>query len=158
MLNSAQIEQVRKEVRRLRIYTQQLKRLQLYHKDKADHLENLVKQKDQLIKELEKEKDKLSEELEKVKRERDSYKGMVFKSKRTCSSPSSHTSEGRKKGGQKGHKGYGRVKPEIIDKHIHVYLTNCPNCDTPLERTNLTDTHTVTDIPNFLNNPAGLIF
>jgi len=148
-MTPAQIEQTRREVRRLRIYTAQLKRLQLYHKDKADQLKELLRQKDKQIRELEKEKGKLQEDLEKVKRERDGYKGMVFKSKRTCSNPSSHTTKGRTRGGQLGHKGYGKELPETVDKHIHAYLTNCPNCDSKVERTNSTDTHTVTDIPHW---------
>lgn len=147
-MTPAQIEQTRREVRRLRIYTAQLKRLQLYHKDKADQLKELLRQKDKQIGELEKEKGKLQEDLEKVKRERDSYKGMVFKSKRTCSNPSSHTF-GRKRGGQIGHKGFGRKKEERVDSHIHTYLTNCPHCHAPLSRTKAFDTHTVTDIPHW---------
>jgi len=149
MMTPAEIEQTRREVRRLRIYTSQLKRLQLYHKDKADQLKELLKQKDKQIRELEKEKGKLQEDLEKIKRERDAYKGMVFKSKRTCSNPSSHTTKGRTRGGQLGHKGYGRELPETVDKHIHAHLTNCPNCDSKVLRTDSTDTHTVTDIPHW---------
>lgn len=152
-MTSAQIEQTGREVRRLRIYTQQLKRLQLYHKDKADNLEDLLKQKDKRIKELEKEKGKLQEDLEKVKRERDTYKGMVFKSQRTCSNPTSHRLE-RLRGGQLGHRGYGRVKPEKIDQHIHAYLTHCPHCNASIPQTRSFDTHTVTDIPHWsLINP-----
>lgn len=148
MLTPAQIEQTRCEVRRLRIYTQQLKRLHLYHKDKADNLEEKLREKDKRIKELEREKEKLQEDLEKVKRERDTYKGMVFKSKRTCSNPSAHTS-GKKRGGQLGHTGHGRTKPDRIDAHIHAYLTNCPNCNTPVTRTSSFDTHIVSDIPHW---------
>lgn len=148
-MTPAQLEQTRREVRRLRIYTAQLKRLQLYHKDKANRLEDLLKQRDKQIRELEEEKEKLQEDLEKVRRERDSYKGMVFKEKRNCSNPSLHTSTDRKQGGQKGHIGYGRKKPETIDKHVHAHLTHCPHCGDPVERTNLTDTHTITDIPHW---------
>lgn len=149
MLTPAQIEQTRREVRRLRIYTQQLKRLQLYHKDRVDHLKDLLREKAKQIRQLEKEKGRLQEDLEKVKRERDTYKGMVFKSKRTCSNPSFHNLKDRRRGGQPGHKGHGRNKPDTIDQHIHAYLTNCPHCDAPLSQTNACDTHTVTDIPHW---------
>lgn len=149
MTAQEQLLKLRPELRYLRIRVQQIERCHLIQKDKADKLEEENRRLHQEINHLEKEKDKLIEELDKVKRERDSYKGMVFKSKRTCSNPSSHTTKGRTRGGQKGHKGYGKRKPERIDKHVHAYLTNCPNCDSPLSRTNLKDTHTATDIPHW---------
>ena len=150
MINAQEeLSKLRPELRYLRIRVSQLQRVHKLQKDKTNTLEDLLRKKDKQIRELEEEKEKLQEDLEKVKQERDSYKGMVFKSKRICPSSLTHTSEGRKRGGQLGHKGYGRRKPEIIDKHIHAYLTNCPNCDTLLTRTNLTDTHTVTDIPHW---------
>ena len=72
---------------------------------------------------------------------------MVFKAKRVCSSPEEHKS-GRKRGGQKGHRGVSRRKPETIDRHIHAYLTHCLTCHT-LTRTTSVDTHTITDIPHW---------
>lgn len=149
MTAQEELSKLRPELRYLRIRVQGLERFHLIQKDKVDKLEEENKKLHQEVNHLEKEKDKLIEELEKVKRERDSYKGMVFKEKRTCLSPLAHKSSGLKRGGQKGHKGVGRRSPETVDKHIHAHLTNCPNCDTPLERTNLTDIHTVVDIPHW---------
>lgn len=149
MTAQEELSKLRPELRYLRIRVSQLQRVHKLQKDKTDTLKDLLKQKDKQIRELEKEKGKLQEDLEKVKRERDSYKGMVFKEKRTCLSPLAHKSSGLKRGGQKGHKGYGRSKSNIIDKHIHTYLTHCPHCGNSLSRTNSTDTHTVVDIPHW---------
>lgn len=63
MLTPAQIEQTRREVRRLRIYTQQLRRLQLYYKDKANQLEEENKGLQQEVNRLHKQEEKLKEEL-----------------------------------------------------------------------------------------------
>jgi transposase/FtsZ-binding cell division protein ZapB len=149
MTAQEELARLRPELRYLRIRVQQIERFHLLQKDKANKLEEENHRLHQEINQLEKEKNKLAEELEKVKRERDSYKGMVFKSKRTCSSPLTHASKGRERGGQLGHKGYGKELPEIVDKHIHAHLTNCPNCDSKVQRTSSTDTHTVTDIPHW---------
>lgn len=149
MTAQEELAKLRPELRYLRIRVQQVERYHLAQKDKADKLEEENKRLHQEINHLEKEKEKLNEELDKTKRERDSYKGMVFKEKRNCSNPSSHASTGRKQGGQKGHIGYGRKRPETINRHVHAHLTNCPHCGNSLPRTNLTDTHTVTDIPHW---------
>ncbi|MBI3443210.1 IS66 family transposase [Candidatus Woesebacteria bacterium] len=147
---SAQEElgKLRPELRYLRIHVQQLERVHLMQKNKADTLEEEVRQKDTRIRDLERQKEKLEEELEKTKRERDTYKGMVFKSKRVCSNPEEHKS-GKKRGGQKGHQGVSFQKPEKIDRHIHAYLTNCPDCGGKLSQTESVDTHTVVDIPHW---------
>jgi transposase len=148
MYTLAQFENTRREIRALRQENATFKRFHQFQKNKADNLEE---ENHTLKKELEKikqQKQKLEEELEKTKRERDTYKGMVFKSKRSCSRPEEHKS-GKKHGGQKGHTGVSRKKPSVIDQHIHAYLTNCPHCGSTLSRTESADTHTVTDIPHW---------
>lgn len=143
-----ELGKLRPELRYLRIRVQQLGNAHKLQKNKSDRLEDVVRQKDIHIKDLERQKEKLEEELEKTKRERDTYKGMVFKSKRVCSNPEEHKS-GKKRGGQKGHKGVSFQKPEAIDRHIHSYLTNCPDCGRKLSQTESVDTHTVVDIPHW---------
>jgi transposase len=149
MTAQEELSKLRPELRYLRIRVSQLQRVHSLQKQKTDQLEDLLKEKDKYITKLEQEKQKLEEELDKTKRERDTYKGMVFKEKRNCLNPSSHASTERKQRGQKGHIGYGRKKPEIIDHHVHAHLTHCPHCGNPLARTNLTDTHTIADIPHW---------
>ncbi len=143
-----ELEKLRPELRYLRIHVQQIERVHLVQKNKADALEEVVREKDKALKEKDNRIKKLEEELEKIKRERDTYKGMVFKSKRVCSNPQEHKSN-KKHGGQNGHKGISFKKPEIIDRHIHAYLTNCPHCGNSLSQTESVDTHTVVDIPHW---------
>ncbi len=143
-----ELGKLRPELRYLRIRVQQLSRAHLSQKNKSIILEeenNLLQQK---INKIEKEKQKLEEELERTKQERDSYKGMIFKSKRVCSHPEEHKT-GKKRGGQNGHKGTSFKKPETIDRHVHAYITNCPHCGEELHQTSSVDTHTVVDIPHW---------
>jgi transposase len=151
MYTSAQFENTRLHVRKLSQENATLKRFHEFQKIKADKLEDENHTLKQRVNKLEKEKAKLEEELEKTKRDRDTYKGMVFKSKRSCSNPMEHKS-GKKRGGQTGHTGVSFQKPTIIDRHIHAYLTNCPNCQEELSQTESVDTHTVVDIPHWKDN------
>lgn len=148
MYTPAQFENTRREMRKLSQENATLKRFHQFQKQKADRLDDMVHEKDKRIKELEKENAKLEEELERIKRERDTYKGMVFKSKRSCSNPQEHKS-GKKRGGQRGHIGVSFQKPKTIDRHVHAYLTNCPHCGNAISRTESVDTHTVVDIPHW---------
>jgi len=151
MYTSAQFENTRRWMRKLSQENATLKRFHLYQKQKADNLEEENHTLRQKINKLEQEKGKLTDELEKIKKERDTYKGMVFKSKRSCSNPIEHRS-GKKRGGQIGHSGVSFQKPKNIDHHIHAYLTHCPNCQGELSQTQSVDTHTVVDIPHWKDN------
>ncbi len=140
---------LRKDLRELRIHKDQLARVHKLQKEKADKLEKentILKQENG---QLQKEKQALLEELEKIKQERDNYKNMVFKAKRRCTDTDAHAPSGRKRGGQAGHKGWGRKLPERIDQHKHAFLTHCPHCNNLLTRANGVDTHTVTDVPHW---------
>lgn len=148
MYTTVQFENTRREIRHLRQMNAILKRSHQCQKQKSDILEEENHTLRQELEKIKKQKEKLEEEIEKIKRERDTYKGMVFKSKTSCSYPDEHKSE-RLLGGQFGHKGISHRKPEIIDQHIHVYLTNCPTCNNPLSKTQSVDTHTVIDIPHW---------
>ena len=148
MYTAAQFENTRNEIRSLRQVNARLKRAHLLQKNKADILEEKVKQQEKQINKLEQEKKKLEEEVERIKRERDTYKGMVFKSKTEYSCPQEH-SLGRKIGGQAGHTGVSHKKPQVIDRYVHAYETQCPTCHNPLPQTQSVDTHTVTDIPHW---------
>jgi transposase len=142
------LRRLRKEVRLLSLDKDRYFRAYHRQKSKADDLE---KEKDRLKKEndkLRKEKQTLLEELEKIKEERDTYKNLAFKPRRKRLSPFT-TVSGRKRGGQKGHKGYGRKKPEGIAESIRVFLTHCPHCQHPLSRVNGFAEHTVVDVPHW---------
>src|SRR5947207_3139036 len=127
MYTPAQFEDTRLQIRKLRQENATVKRFHQFQKQKAEDLEKVVLEKEKRIRELEREKGKLIEELDRTKRERDSYKGMVFKSKRSCSNPMEHKT-GKKRGGQTGHIGVSFQKPATIDRHVHAYLSHCPNC------------------------------
>lgn len=138
------------EKKKLRISVALYKRSWELQKDKTTHIqqENTVLKKEN--ENLKQEKEKLLEELEKVKRERDSYKGMVFKTNRqTLASTFAPLVSGRRRGGQVGHKGYGRKTPAQIDKRVHAYLFRCPDCQTKLRRVHASSSHTVTDLPHW---------
>jgi transposase len=124
------------EKRYLRIQTQTLERARLAQKQRADTLEEENKK-------LKQENEKLKEELERVKKQRDSYKDMVFK----ANTVKAKASQERKRGGQIGHKGYGRKIPKNIDHYVKCYLLCCPECHTPVKRTKAVLTHTVCDLP-----------
>src|SRR5713101_1640116 len=142
------VNQLRRANRLLRIHNDQLSRMHQRQKQKADDLE---KENSKLQKEndnLQKEKQTLLEELEKIKEERDTYKNLAFKPRQKRTSPFTAVS-GRKRGGQSGHRGYGRKKPEYIDDIIRVFLTRCPRCHQFLSRVNAFEEHTVVDVPHW---------
>lgn len=150
MTAQEELGKLRPELRYLRIRVQQLERVHILQKSKADKLEELLKERDRLIAELEKQRDFLTEDIEEMKRQRDVYRGMVYKPGKKKKSPS-NSSEKKKKtmGAPKGHKGYGKKKPENIDQQIHAQLTQCPGCHTELEGTKATVSHTITDLPHW---------
>jgi len=152
MYTPAQYWNTRREIRFLRQENARLQRVHLYQKQKAEQTEKVIREQDKLINELEQENERLKkrehellEQLEKTKQERDTYKGMLFKPEMK----SSIVTLERKRGGKIGHRGYGRRIPETINRHIRAFLTHCPDCNTPLSRTDSIDTHTVSDIPHW---------
>ena len=141
------------EKRKLQIHVHTLQRSLAAQRKKREEAE------DQLH-ELEKENKKqyqhiveLEKELEKIKRQRDMYKDMLFKKN------VNHTTEEvsdtelllqtptKKRGGQYGHKGHGRLLPLQINSYKRVYTRTCPDCHIKLKRSVACLTHTVEDIP-----------
>lgn len=149
MFLSSYVNQLKRERRQLAVHNQQLQRSWQLQKQKADTLEEENTTLRRKITEIEREKQKLEEELEKTKAERDTYKNLTFKEKRLCSSPLSHTRIGRSRGGKPGHRGNSRRLPEHIHEYVRLYLTNCPDCDSPVERVVGVRLHTVTDLPHW---------
>jgi hypothetical protein len=122
----------------------------------------------QVRKELEQERQK-NEELEKrikeIERQKDKYRDMVFKSNRKKKEGTeiegelelsedsedkvrTFQSQKRKRGGQEGHKGYGRSNPGKTDEEKRIYLEKCPVCESELKRSQTIKSHTVEDIPD----------
>lgn len=138
------------EKRKLRIDVALYKRAWMTQKKNTDSLQEENQQLQKEIARIQKEKVRLEEELEKIKQERDTYKGMVFKAnKHMLASAFAPEQYGRKRGGQKGHIGYGRKNSVKIDKRVHAYLSSCPTCQAKLQRTHAVSSHTVTDLPHW---------
>lgn len=155
--------QLQRERRQLAVHNQQLQKSQQLQKQKADILEEELKQKDKQVRDLEKEKQKLKDELEKAKLTIESYKQMLFQAHKHLENnqdqkqeqekdtdSAERTTKTKNKNGQKtGHTGYGRKKPEIIDRQVVCFGALCPDCGNSLERSDNFHPHTVTDIPHF---------
>lgn len=120
-------------------------------------------------KKYEEEREK-NEELEKkirdLEKQRDRYRDMVFKPNRNSDSDKekeieenedlevkssnpwlSNRKRKRNRGGQPGHKGYGRKNPQRVDEERRIYLEKCPVCECKINRSKTTKAHTVEDIP-----------
>lgn len=150
MLSAAQeLYRLRNEARYLRIHTAQLNRAWTSQKNRADKLSDDLKEREQKIRDLEKENQHLKEEIEKIKKQRDTYKGMVFKPNQVSKDVVEEIFSGKKKsrGGVLGHKGFGRNLPGKVDKSYHLFFHHCPHCNSSLKRTEVVISHTVTDIP-----------
>lgn len=139
------------EKRYLRLDVDRYRRASETHKKKRQEAEDELKK---LRKEYEKQEElieKLKREKEEIKRQRDVYKGMLFK--KNVSVESSEESclltptFKKKRGGQAGHTGHGRLKPGGVDVYKRIYTKTCPDCHTKLKRSGAITTHTVEDIP-----------
>lgn len=144
-----ELSRIRVEAHHLRINIAVVTRARIAQKNRADTLEEEVKQERKRNEELIRENQKLKEEIEKIKKQRDTYKGMVFKPNQVEKEVVDEIfgEETKSRGGQTGHKGYGRKLPGRVDKTYRIFFHHCPNCQTPLVRGDTTTNHTVEDIP-----------
>ena len=123
-------------------------------------LEEELKQTKQQVREWKKryeEERKKNEESDKriieLERQRDRYRDMTFKPNRKkgdvveVDGGLKESRRKRKRGAQKGHKGYGRKRPEKVDEERRLYLERCPTCGSKLNRSKTIKCHTVEDIP-----------
>jgi transposase len=123
---------------------------QLKQKDQAlTHKDKLLKNKDRRTKELQDAVDSLAKKSFDQTKTISRLAGMLFKFTGKTADKSS-----RKRGGQPGHKGSGRHTTtgddgEALppDEVVRCFLANCPNCSSPLPRTNSCQSHTIIDIP-----------
>ena len=111
-------------------------------KNKETRINTLEKKIDELEKENNELKSRLGLEIDKAK----TYAGMIFKSnvRKRGEKSKNH------RGALIGHKGFGKTKPERVDKEVNVYLTNCYDCGAHLNRTSSVDERIVTDIPQIV--------
>lgn len=115
-------------------------------------VKDLKREKEEAIKRIR----ELEERCKELKRQRDRYRDMIFKAnvrleqnprEEGASEEEVVVAKKRKRGGQKGHLGRGRKMPSRIDEVRRIYLETCPDCGTPLKRSNTIEKHTVEDIP-----------
>jgi len=144
------------EKRKLRIDLDRLQRALVTRKKKQEELTSEIgnlrqinKDQQKFIEKQNQEIENLKQENEKLKRQRDTYRSMLFKENKPKVSVACSPSflPKRSIGGQIGHKGYGRKLPGRIDRQFRVYANNCPTCKETLTRSYTTVTHTVEDIP-----------
>lgn len=151
MTTEEELHRLRKEARELRQENATLERSRKAQQERAKKLEKTVHDKKEKIEELKKEIAELEKENSELKSrlglaidKAKTYAGMIFKS--NVRKPK--TGAGR--GAKKGHQGYGRSKPEIVDREVDVFLTNCNDCGNSLHRTSSVDERIVLDIPQIL--------
>lgn len=140
MLNPAEVFILRKENTQFKTQNTKLKKSLLVRDDKIDKLE-------QENKRLKEKLRNTQVELEKIKKQRDKFKGMIFKPNIPKSAGDLKTCSKKKLGGQSGHLGAGRKLPRKVDEVKRVFLYHCSDCGNQLKRTDSFDTHTVEDIP-----------
>jgi len=148
---SAQEEmwKLRKEVRLLRIKTGQQEYLLSKKKKQIDELNDLLKERDALVGKLESQRDELNRMIEELKRQKDVYRGMVYKPNvKEKTSATTHGEKKRDPGGQKGHSGHARTKSQAINSEKRVWSVCCPECKGELSRVAATTEHIVEDIPS----------
>ena len=156
-----EVMKLRKENKYLRIDNKRLILAHKAQKKKRDILEELLRERDEHIRLLEIQRDAVEKLIEELKRQRNMYRDMTFKknknlinlkeSKNKASSPNTNK---KHIGGQMGHTGHGRTRPDEkeIDSTKRVYLTNCPHCNTNLKRSNNCYTRIIEDIMELLKS------
>lgn len=154
------IAKLREERRRFAIHNQQLLLSHTKQKHKTGVLEEKVRKKNKVIKEKDKKIEELEEALEDAKITIDNLKKMLFaqhkhteveedKKDTVQEAATVYTSPKKKRGRKKGHRGSGRKLPETIHSEVPCYVSVCPDCGNPVERSENYHTHTVTDIPDW---------
>jgi len=143
MIIEQELQLFRKEMRLMRQDTARIKNAWQQQKERNDKLEKENHQLKLRIRDLEDKNNKLqnknkniTEQLDASVSHKNALAGMIFKSNKKRSDNKS----GLKRGGQKGHKGYGRKKPEKVDCEKEIHLSHCPECSTEVNQTKLLGT------------------
>ena len=145
-----EVQLLRKELRFLRQRTAQVENAWQQQKDSNEKLKQdnyelkcRIKDLEDKNKKLQDENTNIAEQLDATISHKNTLAGMIFKSNKKKSGNES----GRKRGGQKGHKGHGRKKPKKVDQEKEVHLSHCPDCGTEVEQTSTFYQRTVEDMP-----------
>ncbi len=141
----AYVEELRKDVRLLRIYTAQLQRSNTTQRDKSKTLEDIVREQKKRIRELEKENGDLKQEIEKISKASNRYQIALFDS---GNFKHKEDQEKKEKGGQAGHADTNRETTEDYTsfKKKRIYAKTCGNCSSPLQRVLTTQQKILLDI------------
>lgn len=148
MTTIEELQNLRDEARRLRQENASKNRAWESQKEKSDRLE---KENQELKRENQEIKERLDELEKKLNHEieiKEKYRGMLFKSNKKSHSADK---EQKKLGGQIGHKGTGRIKPQRIDQEKEIYLKACPHCQNKLSQSDNAYERIVEDIVFSLN-------
>ena len=138
----AYVEDLRKEVRLLRIHNQQLQRSHSISMGKRSELDLEIKRLKRENKELEREKkrlekeqERLKQEIEKISKTNNRYQIALF-DHGNFKHKEEEDSDKKKKGGQKGHADTNREKTEDYSsfKRKRAYAKTCGNCNSSLAR------------------------
>ena len=161
MTTEDEVMKLRKENRTLRIDNKRLILAHKAQKKKRDVLEELLRERDEHIRLLEIQRDEIGKLIEELKRQRNMYRDMTFKknknielqeSKDKAFSSNTNLKNRKQVGGQMGHIGHGRASPRNQEINVtqRVYLTNCPDCNSKLQRTKTCTAHIIEDIMELL--------
>lgn len=140
MTTQEELEKLRAEARELRQRTAMLENARASYRGKSEtleaenkRLEKKIKQLEEKVEELDEENKTLKAQLSGVIAHKDKLVGMIFKTSKKTGQKNGR--ERRQLGGQPGHTGHGRKKPtRPPDEEKTVYLSHCPGCEQPLNR------------------------
>ncbi len=139
------VQQLRKDVRLLRLDSDRLTRAHRTQKEKAERFQEQLKDKERRIKELEKENERLKRELEQSSKTKHRYQVALF----DHGNFRHHSAESKKqKGGQPGHADTNREArhepPTQETKRLFALV--CGHCGEPLARVQATRHKALVDI------------
>lgn len=146
---SAQEElfRLRKEARGLRIRNGQLEYRCNQYKKHIEECNDLIRRQEDLLRRMEKDRKEQQKTIDELTRQRDTYRGMVYKSNVPQQKPEIGVPAKKHRGGQLGHIGHARCRADHVNCNIHIHASVCPDCQTPISQTNAVATHIVEDIP-----------
>ena len=141
------VENIRREVRFLRIHNQLLDKAHKKQKGINTTLKEEIKRLEREKKRLEKENEKLEREIEKYSKTMNRYQVALF-DHGNFQSPKNNDGEKKKKGGQLGHTNTNREQNENLEDYTHkrVFACVCMTCGKRLPRVNATQQKILLDI------------
>lgn len=102
-------------------------------KEKSERLRKEIDDLKKKNKDLARENEKLKQQLDKANATKEKFRGIIFK---TNQKERINNEKKRKPGGQPGHAGTSRKKPQRIDQEKEVFLSHCPCCQSQMSQSN----------------------